>query len=200
VKLTDKQIAGAASSAGFAGSDLAIAVAVALAESGGESTATNHNNNGSTDYGLWQINSIHSQILASGKWDDPTSNAKMAYRVFTDAGKRWRPWVTYNTQRYRVFMGRAQIAAGAPGLAPGGGGSSTPAVDIPDLGGLLRTIQFLTDYRNWQRVGMFLAGLVLSIFGLWGILKDTPTGEAIKYAGGKVGDAAKFAVGVAIPP
>ena len=52
MKVTPQQIAGYAIAAGFPPDQIATAVAVALAESGGETTATNKNSNGSIDYGL----------------------------------------------------------------------------------------------------------------------------------------------------
>ena len=77
--LTRGQIANAARAAGFPESQIPMAVAVAMAESGGNPRATNNaNRNGSSDYGLWQINTVHSSLLASGNKYDPADNAKMA--------------------------------------------------------------------------------------------------------------------------
>lgn len=89
---------------GWRGDDIGIAVAVAHAESGLKPTATNLNTNGSVDYGLFQINSIHAAILARGDWRDPLDNARMAFMVWTDAGGSWQPWVTYNTGAYRQYL------------------------------------------------------------------------------------------------
>jgi len=77
---------------------------VARAESGWLSSATNDNTNTSVDYGLFQINSIHAAILAGGNWADPQDNAKMAYKVWTDAGRKWSPWVTYWSGSYKKFL------------------------------------------------------------------------------------------------
>ncbi len=117
-KLSDTQIAAAAQSAGFSGNHLAVAIAVALAESGGDPTATNKNNNGSTDYGLWQINSVHAALLRQGSWSNPADNARMAYAVYKQAGSSFSPWVAYKNGTYLAFMARAAVAmrfvAGAP--------------------------------------------------------------------------------------
>jgi hypothetical protein len=195
VKISDKQIAAAASSAGFTGHDLTIAIAVALAESGGDTTARHVNNNGSTDYGLWQINSIHSQILASGRWDDANSNAKMAHQIWHDAGNKWTPWATYNSQRYRVYLTRAISAQGGTNILPNIPAPSLPT--LPDLSPLMGLVQFVSDAGNWRRVGIFLAGLVITFLGLWGIVKDTGTGQAIRSGVGKLASAAKTTAEVA---
>jgi hypothetical protein len=77
----------------------AIAAAIALAESAGVSNAVNHNSNGSTDRGLWQINSVH----GSQSTFDPLANAKAAVAISSN-GTNWRPWVTYNNGAYKQFM------------------------------------------------------------------------------------------------
>jgi len=95
----------AALAAGFTGTDLPIAVAVAQAESGGNPLATHVNSDGSTDLGLWQINNrAHPDLIASGDWRDPASNARMAYSVWQAAGGSFSPWVTFTTGAYLKYM------------------------------------------------------------------------------------------------
>ena len=60
-----------------------------MAESGGDADATNNNSNGTTDRGLWQINSIH----GSQSTTDPVANARAAVSI-SDNGTNWRPWCT----------------------------------------------------------------------------------------------------------
>jgi len=61
--LSAAQIAGYAQSAGFTGTGLVNAVAVALAESNGDTNARNVNAGGSVDRGVWQINGYwHSEV------------------------------------------------------------------------------------------------------------------------------------------
>jgi len=102
--LSAEQVAKYAYAAGFRGQDINIAVAVARAESGWRPTATLLNTNGSTDHGLFQINSIHAAILAEGNWADPADNAKMAFKVWTQAGGKWSPWVTYWRGTYKQYL------------------------------------------------------------------------------------------------
>jgi hypothetical protein len=139
MKLTDAQIAAAAKQAGFTGNNLVVAVAVALAESGGDSEATNHNTNGTTDYGLFQINSVHGSLLQQGDWRNPVDNAKMAMTVYKGSG--WKAWYTYKTidgrmGPYAKFQGRAIIASGMAGTTTVPGienvGLGIPGIDLPD--------------------------------------------------------------------
>lgn len=77
----------------------AIAAAIAMAESGGVVNATNHDSNGTTDRGLWQINSVH----GAQSTYDPTANARAAVSISSN-GTNWKPWATYNSGAYRKFL------------------------------------------------------------------------------------------------
>lgn len=99
------QIAQYAKQAGFPSSEIPTAVAVAMGESGGKADAYNgSNSNGSADYGLMQINSIHSGLLDKYDWKDPSQNMQMAYQIWKDAGGSWSPWVAYQNGSYSKFM------------------------------------------------------------------------------------------------
>lgn len=102
--LDPKVVAQYAKAAGFPDDQIGIAVAVATAESGLKPTATNRNTNGSTDFGLWQINSIHASVLSQGTWSDPADNAVMAFKIWQQAGNSWTPWVTFKTGAYQKYM------------------------------------------------------------------------------------------------
>jgi cell wall-associated NlpC family hydrolase len=85
----------AAINAGFKNDQLTVAVAIALAESGGRADAFNKNSNGTSDYGLWQINSVHkSSGFDTRLAYDPDYNAKWAYRI-SSSGNNFGPWATY---------------------------------------------------------------------------------------------------------
>jgi hypothetical protein len=117
-QLTDTQIAGYANQAGFSGTTLVQAIAVCLAESGGVANAQHRNTNGTTDYGLWQINSVHTQYDANQLLSSPLYNAQAAYQL-SSAGRNWGPWTTYTSGAYLNFMGRAQTAASIFGASKG---------------------------------------------------------------------------------
>jgi hypothetical protein len=123
MKLSASQIAQLAAGAGFAGSDLVTAVAVALAESlGGDPNAYNpelqaKTPEGKGSYGLWQIYlKAHPEFA---DWDlyDPETNAAAAFLVYRGAGRRFTPWTTFKTGAYRAHLAAASAAIG--GNLPG---------------------------------------------------------------------------------
>lgn len=125
--LTDKQIAGYAAGAGFKGTAEQTAIAVALAESGGNPNATNQNKNSagqvtSTDRGLWQINNVYHSEVSDSCAFSPACAATQTYRI-SSGGSNWTPWTTYKTGAYQKYMGRAQTAMG--------GSTSTTPVNTP---------------------------------------------------------------------
>jgi hypothetical protein len=67
-----------------------MAAEIARAESSGEQYATDHDANGSVDYGYWQINSSNGGSPASY---DPETNARQAVAVYDSGG--WWQWITY---------------------------------------------------------------------------------------------------------
>lgn len=96
-----------ASKAGFTGSDLVTAVAVALAESGGNPMAHGDTTlgSGTGSFGLWQIYSD-----AHPEWGpdftvlyDPQTNANAAFQIYRDAGFSFSPWSTYKSGKYAQF-------------------------------------------------------------------------------------------------
>lgn len=110
--LTDAQIAAFARQAGFPDSEITTAVAVAKAESGGNPRA--HNGKPpDNSYGLWQINMIGNLgpnrrkafgIPNNESLFDPLTNAKAAYRIWNEAGKKWTPWTTYTGGSFRQYL------------------------------------------------------------------------------------------------
>jgi hypothetical protein len=114
-------IPGVIAAVGWSDDDLAVALAVARAESGLNPQATNRNTNGSTDYGLFQINSVHSDLLAAGDWSDPDDNAAMAYQVWKRAGGSFSPWVTFWNGSYEQYLGQDAPGCAASASDPGDG-------------------------------------------------------------------------------
>lgn len=95
-KLSATDIAGYAGNAGFVGSDLVMAVAVALAESSGNPGAVGDlaiTPGGSV--GLWQINIKYHPEFTGQNLTDPQTNANAAYSVYLAAGSSFSPWSTY---------------------------------------------------------------------------------------------------------
>ena len=114
--LSAAQIAGYAQSAGFTGTGLVNAVAVALAESNGDTNARNVNAGGSVDRGVWQINGYWHSEVSDAQAYDPAQAAVAAYRI-SSGGSDWTPWSTWGNGRYRLFLAQAQQAVAQPGQA-----------------------------------------------------------------------------------
>jgi hypothetical protein len=157
--LTDAQIAQLAVNAGFPKEEIATAVAVALAESGGRTDAVNSNRNGSTDYGVWQINTIHG--VSQADMFDPVKNAAKAFQIWKAAKNRWTPWSVFNNLKYRTFMVRGAVAAGGAGsVGADVGGSASGAVAS------VNPFAALFDRGLWLRIAMALLGGLLLLFGM----------------------------------
>lgn len=95
--------------------------AIAMAESGGnENTPPNKNPDGSTDYGLWRINSSHTQFDPTQLQNDPNYNAAAAVAVFKSQGLT--AWTTYTNGAYKKFLAGAsnRQVQGYGGTRPGG--------------------------------------------------------------------------------
>lgn len=116
-RLSAQQIAQFASDAGFSGTDLATAVAIALAESSGKPTAVGDESLAPTrgpSIGLWQINiGTHAHLeYDRSALMDPAYNAQAAYAVYEAAGYSFNPWSTFNprdgsTPRYLAYLDTA---------------------------------------------------------------------------------------------
>jgi len=161
-----------------------MASAIALAESGGRSDATNSNDNGTVDRGLWQINSIHGSLSTF----DPLANARAAVSI-SGNGTNWRPWCTAwsNGRCGGTFMG-----TGAPVLKFFGGIAS--AVTTPNMSlttdpvGLFGNPldpsswanAFLKPIGQWAWYALLLVGgVALMMIGV-ALLIKAPTTEAVK--------------------
>jgi hypothetical protein len=183
---TPLQMANALKAAGFTGANVAIGVAVGLAESGGRTTVTHKNSNGSIDYGVWQINSVHSDILRTGDWSNINDNAKMAKKVFDGSG--WKAWATFNSGSYSSHLATGTTAASQATGTVIPNSATTASLSIPGLDQLKAIGNFATfiaDPNNWRRVGFFIAGGLLLVFALMKMTGNnqlSPTTKAIAGA------------------
>lgn len=168
-----------------------IFVAIALAESTGETTKTHKNANGTTDYGLWQINSVHATLLKQyPRWQDPTQNLAMAANLYSGRGGKFTDWTTFNGGAYAVYLPAAQRAWGAPTsdtsaadptAAEQNASSENPLTTISNFLGTL------TSASTWLRIGMGVAGVLILIIVIAGMMKNKiplpgPLGMAVKAA------------------
>jgi len=62
------------------------------------------NRDGSVDYGLFQINSIHADMVGGNleSLRDPATNIATAYKVY--AARGWNAWSTYNNSKYQKYL------------------------------------------------------------------------------------------------
>ncbi|ATY11158.1 lytic transglycosylase [Amycolatopsis sp. AA4] len=117
-KLSAEEIAQHAYRAGFRGQALTTAVAVALAESGGNPRA--HNGTPpDNSYGLWQVNMLGSlgparrhefRLRSDDELFDADENAKAAWAI-SGHGKSFQPWSTYTNGAYKSHLAAARKAA-----------------------------------------------------------------------------------------
>lgn len=81
----------------------AVMGAICTAESHGNVLAIDHNTNGSTDYGLLQINSVHSDMVSElSDLYTPQVNIAVAHKLWLAHG--YEPWSSYNSGYYLNFM------------------------------------------------------------------------------------------------
>lgn len=122
--VTPDEIAALAKGAGLPCDKLVVATAVALGESDGVVRATHYNAyDGSTDRGIWQINSKAWPMFGESCVFDAACNAK-AMATISNKGASFSHWLAYTNGRYQQFMSQAQAAygRGVAGCAAGGGG------------------------------------------------------------------------------
>ncbi len=202
--LSPAQIAEYAHDAGFRGQDLTVAVAVALAESGGNPKA--HNPVAPDDsYGLWQINMYRGMgperreqfdLDSNRELFDPEENARAAWEI-SGRGQSFGPWSTYTNGAYKQYLdearrgvrnmgdkpGKRQDGKGGKGGGGTGGGRDGFMVDPDALSGYARTARHLaddlTDLAGRQLKGV--RGLADDSFGKIG--KETGFAEALDHFG-----------------
>ncbi len=177
--------------AGFVGEDLVTAMAVAMAESGGDAgDISPRNANGTNDYGLWQINSVHADLFTKyPNWWLPDQNAKMAFTVFQAQG--WGAWTVYKTGAYLPFKAAAQAMYDThPGVREGTGvAGKAETITINPLtqlaNGVIGVAQavfkaaaWMSKPHNWVRAGIGLVGGALIVGALVVLAKPAISGAA----------------------
>lgn len=127
-----------------------VMAAIAMAESGGKSDAVNQNGNGTTDRGLWQINSIWGNLSTF----DVTTNADAAVAVYNQQGIT--AWSTYNNGNYKQFLqggsvptGTADTAASATPSSTNPGTSLNPIDALNNINALFHGVAQGLNYLFW---------------------------------------------------
>jgi hypothetical protein len=183
--ISDAQIAGYAKATGLNNSQTAIAVAIALAESGGNTQS--HNGVPPDDsYGLWQINMLGSMgpsrrqqfgIASNSELFEPAINAR-AMHYLSNGGQNWRAWTTYTRGTYLRFISRGQAVAGTAGAT---GGATTTSVGLSDsLSSIQDTLTLLSNPKFWLRAGIVLGGVLIAFYGIMKVTGDNQLGQGTK--------------------
>jgi hypothetical protein len=211
--LTPNMIKYFASKQGFTGNDLNIAVAVALAESGGRPDA--HNAVPPDDsYGLWQINMLGSLgpdrrkrfgIPTNETLYDPNVNAKAAHIIWQASG--WKAWTTFTRGTYKQHMTVAAKATPTnfAGRNPADEAAAIAAVDDsvvadPEAKAIFGAVNGLgaNIFNAMAGVGGVIAALALLVVGFV-ILARNPLKSGAKLVAGvaspasRIGSAARVA-------
>jgi hypothetical protein len=143
----------AAARAGFSGQALRLAVAVGLAESGGNPTARGPNpptpgcSAGSVDQGAWQLNTCYHPEVPDICADDLACAAEATYRI-SAAGSDWREWTTYTSGAYHAYLGAADQALAALAVASAAGGLP-PGYGTPGPCGLSPATDYAKHLVTW---------------------------------------------------
>jgi cell wall-associated NlpC family hydrolase len=125
-----REIYDAALAAGFTPEQATTWTAIALAESGGRTSALN--SKGEHSMGLWQIN-VDPNVRANhwGNLNDPWVNARAAYEV-SHHGRDMRPWTTTHAANkggahdYRTYLAEVEQVSGVHGDPRGVAGYGAP--------------------------------------------------------------------------
>lgn len=184
--ISDGAIASAARAQGLSPSNVAIAVAVAIAESGGNTRAHNPVPPDNS-YGLWQINMLGNMgperrktfgITSNDQLYDPNVNAK-AMSILSNGGKNWKPWTTYTRGTYRAYMARGMAAAGSSSGTTGT--IETQPVGLTDsFSSITQFFTMLQDHRFWLIFGMMLAGAGLAFYGVMKMTGNNAVSDGTK--------------------
>lgn len=165
-------------------SEIAVAVAIALAESGGDPYIIGFNDNGSKDVGLWQINDVHGIGCDRMK---PNLAAEAAFKI-SAAGMTFSPWVAYKSGSFKKFLDEAEAAVSKDPRAPEDWDEFLDQLtsEIPIVGGILSTAdmilkiyEFFRDFfstitkgETWVRVAEVVGGLLLIGVGLYFVTQE----------------------------
>lgn len=184
----------------------AIGASIVKAESGGDTSATHTNSDGSIDRGMWQINSKAHPDLSAASAFNPQAATEYVYTI-TDGFKATqfaRIWVT-NKGVPSKGLNPTNIASAqtdiVTGIASGGGGDigttvSDPGKTITDAGkgvtdivdtitalpdAALALLRKLLDPTFWKRIGIGTLGVAILIVAIILVFKK-PIVEATKAA------------------
>lgn len=87
---------------------IVVAIAVGLAESGCNPSASYTNSNGCVDRGLWQIDNCAWPQVSNTCAYQVQCNADAAWGLISSKGTNWGPWSTYNSGAWTSYLSTAR--------------------------------------------------------------------------------------------
>lgn len=146
-----------ANSAGFSGSAADTIVAIAFAESGGNTCSYNPNDPFGGSFGVLQINGAHfgSNGMSKACALDPACAFRFAHGLWAAQG--FQPWGTFTNGSYKPFLqaGNTQATPSSTAMAAGGAKAN------PSSGNVI-----LDQLKLWgEYIAIFLLALGLIIIG-----------------------------------
>lgn len=120
MKRTPGEIFAAAQAVGLNSAAATIAVAVALAESGGDDTELGdvslQTSTWGPSVGVWQIRTLKSATGTGGDRDAQAlagnlQRQALAMKNISGGGSNWTPWTTFTRGTYQQFLGQASSAS-----------------------------------------------------------------------------------------
>jgi Lysozyme like domain len=120
MRLSPHEIAHIAKTVPWTTGEQRIAIAIALAESSGETDALARSETGASignrDHGLWQISGRWhgDKLQRRPNWRNPYENVKIAYEIFVGVGRVWTPWSVFTSNAYAKYLPDAEIAMRFP--------------------------------------------------------------------------------------
>lgn len=181
----------------------ALAVAVALAESGGRTDALGDTGITGAKWGpsvgLWQIRSLNADKGTGRTRDeianrDPDTNARHAFEI-SGGGSNWKPWSAYTSGAHKAYFKRAAAAVEAAGgsipdkTSPGDWNVDSVLPLDPITDPLLAVGDFLGklgDPALWRRIGLGALGAAVIVLAIVLLARDLiPGGAAVAALTGK---------------
>jgi len=177
-----------------------IAVAIGLAESGGNPIAVSPTG----DYGLWQINKEAHPQYSQDFVFDPAGNAQAAYEI-SGKGSTWTPWTTYTSGAYQQYLDAAKDAVARNANIPYelhpskevlayknnlGVLNGVPGADkankligsgVPTLSGAAGLLSWINNSANVKRIIMGIMGGIGMIIGIMLMGQVSPANVAGKF-------------------
>lgn len=189
------------SEGGFRGQALKDAMAVSLAESGGDPNAKNKtpcSAEGDHAIGLMQMCTVHAGSLGiprdkaeAEKWlKNPYNNAKAAYRLWLRAGRTFaKDWVVWRTGAHRDKYGKDPLITVDKNTASESVADAAGAVVDAALGPLDEIASALLSPSTWFRVGKGALGFTLIVVGtgalVFVVANQTKAGQTVTKAAGQ---------------